>query len=61
MRYDIELSTYSIENKNTIGEYHGYQEWYWMDNTLFFRGNGKNGQSIGYCENHSDKTIRYHI
>jgi hypothetical protein len=48
-----------IINRNYKGKLHGYQEWY--RNNLWFRGNHKNGQGIAYCENHSDKTIRYHI
>jgi len=50
----------TIRNKNTKGQRHGYQEWYW-DNELSYRGNNKNGEIIGYSEWHFTKQTRYHI
>ena len=38
-----------IFNINNKSQYHGYQEWYY-DNKLFFRGNFKDDEEIGYVE-----------
>jgi hypothetical protein len=43
--------TPSIRNRNSRGEYHGYQQWY-MLNTLALRGTWINNQSTGYVEYH---------
>jgi hypothetical protein len=51
----------NIINRNSKGEYHGYQEWYWKDNTLVVRLNYKNGNEIGYEELHVLKKTRYYI
>ncbi len=40
-----------IINKNSKGQMHGYQEWYW-DGKLSLRGNAKNGKMGGYREWH---------
>ena len=53
----------NITNYNSKGEWHGYQERY-MDkkcNTLWYRGNTKNNDSIGYEEYHLIKQTRYYI
>lgn len=49
-----------ITNKNSKEQYHGYQEWY-IPNTLWYRGNYKNDESIGYEEYHFIKKTRYNI
>ena len=41
-----------IRNYNKKKKYHGYQEWYQTNNTLDLRCTYKNGQPIGYYENH---------
>jgi hypothetical protein len=42
-----------IVNKNDKGQLHGYQEWYlYKNNKLWYRCNYKNGQRVGYYENH---------
>lgn len=38
-----------IRTKNEKGHEHGYQEWY-IDNELWYRGNYKHGEEIGYAE-----------
>jgi hypothetical protein len=43
--------TPSITNRNSRGEYHGYQYWNRL-NTLAFRGNWTNNQKTGYVEYH---------
>ena len=37
-----------IRNFNTKGQRHGYQEWHTNVNQLWYKGNHKNGQPIGY-------------
>jgi hypothetical protein len=51
----------NIINRNSKGEYHGYQEWYWKDNTLRNRGNCNNGKLIGYSEYHVIKQTIFNI
>ena len=41
-----------IEPKNDKGEWHGYQEWYYIDYTIMHRGIYKNGEPIYYHEYH---------
>ena len=49
-----------IENRNTKGYFHGYQEWY--DNSkIRLRAMCKNGRPVGYLENHYDKITRFRI
>lgn len=43
--------TQSIRNRNSRGEYHGYQQWHRL-NTLALRGNRINNQNFGYVEYH---------
>ena len=44
-----------IITQNSKGQYHGYQEWYGY--TLYYRGNIKHNESIGYTEyNRAKKT-----
>jgi len=50
-----------IVNKNDKGEYHGYTEWPWGDNTVKYRCNWKNDALIGYVEWHSIKRTIYVI
>jgi hypothetical protein len=41
----------NIENHNSNGDVHGYQQWYTPStNKLWLRGNWKNGEEIGYVE-----------
>ena len=49
-----------ITNKNSKEQYHGYQEWY-VRNELYYRGNYKNDNIIGYTESHYSKITRYNI
>lgn len=44
--------TIDIENKNHRDEMHGYQQWVSMTESreLWFRGNFKNDNEIGYIE-----------
>lgn len=44
--------TIDIENRNHKGEVHGYQQWVSFNdsNKLWFRGNFKNDNEIGYIE-----------
>ena len=39
-----------INNYNTKGDHHGYQEWYGPDGKMWLRGNWRNGVEIGYEE-----------
>jgi hypothetical protein len=40
-----------IKNHNQKGENHGYQQWYApTSNKLWYRGNYKNDEQIGYVE-----------
>jgi hypothetical protein len=42
-----------IKNYNDKGKEHGYQEWWrYIDSTIQLRGNMKNGDCIGYVEDH---------
>ena len=40
----------NIRPRNTRGQYHGYQEWYYTNDKLMFRGNVKNNNWDGYRE-----------
>ena len=51
----------NIINTNSKGQRHGYQEWYWDDNTLRYKGNCNNGKLIGYSEFHTIKEINFYI
>jgi hypothetical protein len=42
-----------IEPCNSKDEWHGYQEWYYVDNSIKIRVMFKNDQEIGYEEYHS--------
>ena len=50
-----------IKNYNDKGQYHGYQEIYNWNNKLWVRDNYKNGNKIGYQENHLFKATSYFI
>ena len=39
-----------IDPVNIKGEYHGYQEWYYDGNTIWYRGCYKNSEEVGYSE-----------
>lgn len=41
-------------------EFHGYQEWYSKDK-LYFRGEFKNDNKIGYTESFETTRTRYYI
>ena len=47
-------------NKNSKGQYHGYQEWY-NNSKLIYKGNYINNNMIGYSEYHWCKIIIYYI
>ena len=49
-----------IENKNSKGEHHGYQEWY-LDNKLWLRVVYKNSEPIGYEDDQRKKETNYYI
>jgi len=49
-----------ITNLNYKKEVHGYQEWYY-NNILYYRGNYKHNQFIGYQEWYNIYQTRYHI
>ena len=53
-----------IYNKNDKNQFHGYQEWY-GNNEVWLRCKYKNGQPVGYYENHlndwNPKSTRYFI
>ncbi len=53
----------NITNYNHKGQCHGYQEWYYMRTImkLWYRGNMKNGNFIGYTEDHHIKRIHFHL
>ncbi len=40
----------NISGRNSIGQLHGYQEWYNGDGYLWVRDNWYNGKPIGYQE-----------
>jgi len=50
-----------IDNYNTKGQRHGYQEWYHYNDEIRFRGNYKNGRHIAYIERHNWKITKYKI
>ena len=52
--------TPSIRNRNSRGEYHGYQQWY-MLNILALRGTWINNQKTGYVEYHMMQQTTYFI
>ena len=39
-----------IMNKNSKGEYHGYQEMYWTKGNVWCRGEDKHNRNSGYRE-----------
>jgi hypothetical protein len=54
-----------ITNYNNKGKFHGYQERYsyydYEQYKLWARANFKNGNRIGYLEDHHIKQTNYHI
>ena len=48
-----------IITQNSKGQYHGYQEWY--GHTLYYRGNIKHNESIGYTEYNRAKKTNFYI
>ena len=50
-----------INNFNSKGELNGYQEWYYWDNKLYYRGNWKNHERYGYSESHGIKETNFYI
>lgn len=50
-----------INNKNSKGLIHGYQEWYANDGKLTTRGNHKNIRAIGYLEWHQHNVTYFYI
>jgi hypothetical protein len=51
----------TIINKNDKGERHGYQEEYYSDGKLAYRGNSKNNIDVGYQEYHYLNETEYYI
>ncbi len=51
----------NIININPKGELHDYQERYWTDNKIYYRGIRKNNKRIAYNEFHSSKHTIYYI
>ena len=51
-----------VTNLNSKEQYHGYQEWYQQYSyALWYRGNTKNSQYLGYGEFHMNKETTYYI
>jgi hypothetical protein len=55
-----------ITNKNPMGQYHGYQEWYsFYDNSIIhklsYRAIWNNGKRIRYIECHLQQKTTYYI
>jgi hypothetical protein len=50
----------NIINKNSIGKFHGYQEWYFKGK-LSSRGVIKNDKRIGYTEIYDYNTTNFYI
>ena len=50
-----------IRNKDSKGVFHGYQQWYSGNGTLWLRTMAKNDLPIGYSEGHMEKLTRFHI
>jgi hypothetical protein len=50
-------TTYNVNNK---GEFHGRVFIYHLFE-LYYRGNYKNGNLVGYSESHGNKGTRYNI
>ena len=48
-----------IITQNSKGQYHGYQEWYGYK--LYYRGNIKHNESIGYTEYNRAKQTNFYI
>lgn len=42
-------------------KYHGYQEWYNLNDTLYLRGNWENDLEVGYEELALVKTTNFYI
>ena len=51
----------NIRNKNSKGQYHGYQQGFWVDNKIAHRYNKRNDVIIGYTEWHAIKETEYYI
>ena len=50
-----------IEPENINGYLHGYQEWYYDNGSLRYRGLFKNGLEMGYEEWEYTKTTNFYI
>jgi len=50
-----------IINRNDKGERHGYQEEYYSDGKLAYRGQSKNNFDVGYQEYHYLTETEYYI
>jgi hypothetical protein len=51
----------AITNYNDKRQYHGYQETYNWNKKIWYRGNWKNKDFIGYLEDHNVKQTNFHI
>jgi len=51
----------NIYNKNNKNQFHGYQERYDFNNKIYYRGNYKHNNEIGYEEHHGVKETAYYI
>ena len=49
-----------ITNVNYKEQYHGYQEWYYVDE-LYYRGKYKNGKLVDYSEHCMKKKTYFYI
>lgn len=50
-----------IRNKDSKGVFHGYQQWYSGNGTLWLRTMAKKDLPIGYSESHVDKVTTFFI
>ena len=50
-----------IDPKDNKGYYHGYQEWYWGNGKIWYRGKWIHGDRIGYSEWHDNKQTNFYI
>lgn len=56
----MEIVKDDIEPKNSKGDFHGYQEWYY-NNRLWVRCNYDRDEPIGYEDDHHKYMANYYI
>lgn len=49
-----------IQNKNNQGDFHGYQEWYYLDK-LWLRVVYKHDEPVGYEDDQHKKITNFYI